>query len=47
MHQEMTTFSGGYERGEQEEDLHGQFQGTARIPHTHTVHTQKGADASK
>ena len=29
-------------REEQEENLHGQFQGTARIPHT-----QKGADAFK
>jgi hypothetical protein len=42
MHQEMDTFSGGYERGEQEENLHGQFQGTARIPPTN-----KGADAFK
>jgi hypothetical protein len=42
MHQEMHTFSGGYERGEQEENLHGQFQGTARIPATN-----KGADAFK
>ena len=42
MHQEMDTFSGGCEGGEQEENLHGQFQGTARIPNT-----KKGADAFK
>ena len=42
MHQEMHTLSGGYERGEQKENLHGQFQGTARIPATN-----KGADAFK
>ena len=40
MHQEMETFSGVYEKGEQEENLHVQFQGTARIPPTN-----KGADA--
>jgi hypothetical protein len=42
MHQEMNTFSGGYERGDEEENLHGQFQGTARIPPT-----TKGCDAFK
>jgi hypothetical protein len=42
MYQEMHIFSGGYERGEQEENWHGQFQGTARIPATN-----KGADAFK
>ena len=34
MHQEMNTFSGGYERGDEEENLHGQFQGTCS---THTA----------
>ena len=42
MHQEMATFSGGYKRREQEENLHGQFQGTAGY-----VRTNKGADAFK
>ena len=36
------TFSGEYERGEQEENLHGQFQGMVRIPDT-----QKVTDAFK
>ena len=31
MHQEIHTFLGGYERGEEEESVYGQYQGSARM----------------
>ena len=42
MHQESYNFSTGYERGLQEENLHGQYQGGIRMPDTN-----KGCDAVK
>jgi hypothetical protein len=42
MHQESYSFSTGYERGLQEENLHGQYQGCIRMPDNN-----KGCDAVK
>ena len=42
MHKESYSFSVGYERGLTEENLHGQYQGSIRMPNT-----TKGCDAVK
>ena len=42
MHTESYNFSTGYERGETEKNLHGQYQTSARMPNT-----TKGCDAVK